>query len=334
MAQEHVPATPATADTPIAPADETPATPTASANGSANLPLIERMVEIGAFLIKLRTGVKQPTGEGWKLAPVLTASEADAWTQRGGNLGVNLGPSKLIAFDCEDLAATQAVVRCGFNPTVAPAKHAFDGTFNPDADDREAGQPNKKVGGSHTWLRVPDYVDASLLSSDHSMQIKLPGGGTMDVLAGARYVVAPPSALDLTYGTRYAPFNGGALDLTIAPQIMDAPRWLFDLSVPCPEELAPLHGCLIPRVREKVEQDARSVELTNQIDEIGWDEWIAGDHRIMLTGQVDGCGCDIGHFQGASSEKSMTLHDGCAQGYGIHIWSGMGDECVPPSPHR
>lgn len=312
MTQEHGPAAPdAPTDTPTA----TPLAPHYRAT-------IERMIAIGASLIKLREGVKQPTGEGWKLAPALSLDEADVHVSRNGNLGVNLGASRLIAFDCEDQLATDAAIDAGFTPTVSPAKAMLDGILNPKANDRDAGKPNKKLGGSHIWLRVPDYLDASLLSSDHSMQLQLPGGGVMDVLAGARYVVAPPSALDLAYGWRYQSLQKGALDIGIDPVVMEAPRWLFDLTVPCPPGLAPLHGCLIPRVREKVEYDARSVELTNQIDEIGWDEWIAGDHRIMLTGQVDGCGCDIAHFQGASSEKSMTLHDGCGQGYGIHIWSG------------
>ncbi|SLJ23381.1 Bifunctional DNA primase/polymerase, N-terminal [Mycobacteroides abscessus subsp. abscessus] len=312
MTQEHVPAAPG------APTD----TPTATPLAPHYRATIERMIEVGARLIKLREGVKQPAGEGWKLAPALSSDEADAHVLRNGNLGVSLGPSRMIVFDCEDQLATDAVIDAGFTPTVSPAKSLLDGILNPKANDRDAGKRNKKIGGSHIWLHVPDYVDASLLSSEHSMQLQLPGGGVMDVLAGARYVVAPPSALDLAYGWRYQWLPKGALDLSIAPQVMDAPRFLFDLKAPCPPELAPLHGCLIPRVREKVEYDARSVELTNQIDGISWPIWIDGDHRIEETGMVDGCGCPIYHFQGASSEKSMTLHEGCGQGYGIHIWSG------------
>ncbi|MFV8137442.1 DUF3987 domain-containing protein [Mycolicibacterium senegalense] len=287
--------------------------------------LIERMVQLGAHPIKLKRGIKKPSGTGWTVTPALTVDEADEHVAGGGNLGVHLGSSRFIAFDCEDQAATDAVVAAGFALTVAPAKRSFNGTLKPGLEDPDSGKQNRKLGGSHIWLRVPDGVDPTGLSSERAMQLKLPNGGIMDVLAGPRYVVAPPSALDLAYGAQYVPFTGSPLDVSSGgelPGLGTAPMWLFDLAVPCPPELAPLHGCLIPIVREQVEQSARSAELSAQIDEVPWSEWIAGDHRIMLTGEVDGCGCDIGHYMGASHGKSVTLHDGCEQGNGAHIWSG------------
>lgn len=88
-------------------------------------------------------------------------------------------------------------------------------------------------------------------------------------------------------------------------------------------DLAPLRGILAPKTAySRVEQDARSQELTDQIDEVGWDQWISGDHRLISTGQVDGCGCEIYHWRGADNDKSVTLHDGCEKGAGAHIWSG------------
>ncbi|MBF9519519.1 DUF3987 domain-containing protein [Mycobacteroides chelonae] len=292
---------------------------------SANLPLIERMVTLGAHLTRLRPGMKQPTGRGWQIAAAITPAEADAYVSSGGNIGVNLGLSGMIAFDAEDLQATVALVEAGFKLTVAPAKHGYNGVLKPGLDDPASGKENAKVGGSHVWLRVPDTIDASQLSSDHSMQLTLPNGGLIDVLAGKKYAVAPPSALELTYGSQYQPFGGGPLDLSLgdeAPDVAEAPAWLFDLSVPCPPELAPLHGCLIPRVREHAEQSARSADLSAQIDEVPWDQWLAGEPRLTPTGEIDGCGCDIYYWQGSTNSKSATLHDGCEQGNGVHVWSG------------
>ncbi|SHX66543.1 Bifunctional DNA primase/polymerase, N-terminal [Mycobacteroides abscessus subsp. abscessus] len=287
--------------------------------------LIERMTALGAHLTKLKPGIKKPSGTGWTVAAALTVDQADQHVADGGNLGVNLGNSKMIAFDCEDLLASQAVAGAGFAPTVIPAKAQYEGILKPGLEDPDSGKQNRKVDGSHVWLLLPDGIDPTALTSERSMQLRLPNGGTMDVLAGPRYVVAPLSRLEIAYGAAYLPAGVGPLDLTTGqepPGLAVAPMWLFDLSVPCPPELAPLHGCLIPRVRERVEQNARSIELSNQIDEVSWPEWIAGDHRISYTGEIDGCGCEIVHYQGASHGKSATLHDGCVNGNGAHIWSG------------
>ncbi|SIF25288.1 bifunctional DNA primase/polymerase [Mycobacteroides abscessus] len=289
--------------------------------------LIERMTALGAQLMPLKRGIKKPSNTGWTVAAALTVDQAEEHVGRGGNLGVNLGNSRFVAFDCEDRLASQAVAcaGAGFAPTVIPAKAQYEGILKPGLEDPDSGKQNRKVDGSHVWLRVPDGIDPTALTSEHSMQLRLPNGGVMDVLAGPRYVVAPLSRLEIAYDAAYLPAGVGPLDLTTGqepPGLAVAPMWLFDLSVPCPPELAPLHGCLIPRVRERVEQNARSIELSNQIDEVSWPEWIAGDHRISYTGEIDGCGCDIVHYQGASHGKSATLHDGCVNGNGAHIWSG------------
>lgn len=287
--------------------------------------LIERMVQLGAQLMPLKNRIKKPSNTGWTGAAALTVDQAEQHVGRGGNLGVNLGNSRMIAFDCEEQAATDAVIAAGFQLTAIPAKAQYEGVLKPGLEDPDSGKPNRKIGGSHVWLWVPDGIDATALSSEHSMQLRLPNGGVMDVLAGPRYVVAPPSALELAYDRQYLPAGTGPLDLTTGqepPGLAVAPMWLFDLSVPCPPELASLHGCLIPLVRQRVEQNARSIELSNQIDEIPWGEWLAGDPRLTLTGELDGCGCDIAHYRGASHSKSATLHDGCEVGNGCHVWSG------------
>lgn len=77
------------------------------------------------------------------------------------------------------------------------------------------------------------------------------------------------------------------------------------------------------RLRRAVaERSARSTELTNAINEVDWDVWLAGDTRLWQTGRLDGCGCPIWHWHSGSDEKSATLHEGCAEvGEGAHVWS-------------
>lgn len=290
--------------------------------------VIARMVSLGAALAPLVGGAKTPARKGFLTADPMTVDEAEAHVNRGGNLGVVLGLSRLIALDAEDVAATVAITAGGFTPTVIPAKAQFKGILKPDLPDPDSGKPNRKLGGSHTWLRVPDDIDAQALgSAGKAMQVRLPGGGLIDVLAGGHYVVAPPSQLELAYGMAYQPVAGGPLDITLdaMPDIPEAPRWLFDPTVPgCPPELAPLNGCLAPQEqRDKSELDARSIELTDAVDAIGWDAWLAGDHQLQPWTEADACGCPIYHFAGAEHGKSATLHDGCAEyGDGAHIWSG------------
>ncbi|SHT85304.1 bifunctional DNA primase/polymerase domain protein [Mycobacteroides abscessus subsp. bolletii] len=277
---------------------------------NANHKLIARMAELGCHLMPLAPQIKHPIMEGWPLALATTVDDAIAHVDAKGNLGVNLASSRLIVLDSENLAATQAVVDAGFTLTVITAK-SQDPTSH-------------KRGGSHVWLRVPDGIEARGLPSNR-LQIPLANGGMIDVLAGARYVVAPPSRIDEAPNWMYAPCQGGPLDLFM-PALLDipvAPSWLFDRSAACPPGLEPLHGILIPDPpRLKVEQDARSIELDNRVDSVPWDQWLASDPRLIALSQLDGCGCRIYHWIGADNDKSATLHDGCEQGYGAHIWSG------------
>lgn len=148
---------------------------------NANRKLIARMAELGCHLMPLAPQIKHPIMEGWPLALATTVDDAIAHVEAKGNLGVNLASSRLIVLDSENLAATQAVVDAGFTLTVITAK-SQDPTSH-------------KRGGSHVWLRVPDGIEARGLPSNR-LQIPLANGGMIDVLAGARYVVAPPSRID------------------------------------------------------------------------------------------------------------------------------------------
>lgn len=272
--------------------------------------VLERIVALGGVLFPLKPGIKKPSVEGWKEVR-LTVNQAVAHLAGGGNLGMHLGASGLIAFDAENGPATQHVLRSGFQLTVAPAKSRIEG--------------NKKYQGSHVWLRVPEGIDPTTLSSS-GMQVKLAGGGLIDVLAGGKYVVAPPSTLSDAPGWAYTAYAGSPLDLAVPLEeavIAEAPLWLFDPTLDCPAGLEPLRGCLAPKTsRDLAELDARSIELTEAIDQVPWAEWVAGDPRLTPTGEVDGCGCPIYTWTGADHDKSVTLHDGCEVGSGAHLWSG------------
>lgn len=205
---------------------------------SANTDLLARMASLGAHLMPLVNTAKQPTSKKWTLAVALTVNDADAHLARGGNIGVNLASSRLICLDTEHIASTDAVKRAGFTLTVITAKAQVP--------------TSPKYGGSHTWLRVPESIDAVSLRTDR-IGITLPGGGTIDVLAGARYAVAPPSRIDEAPGFVYAPCRGGALDPAMYSADPDcdldvAPAWLFDPQASgCPQALEPLRGILAPK---------------------------------------------------------------------------------------
>ncbi|PQM53747.1 hypothetical protein C5U48_02775 [Mycolicibacter virginiensis] len=277
--------------------------------------LLVRMTSLGAHLVALASTLKRPINDGWPLARALSVEDAETHLDRGGNVGVNLAASGLICLDAENFAATGAVTGAGFVPTVIPAKSQTEHAIDPAKDKR---------GGTHTWLRVPDGIDPWTLRSDRT-GITLSNGGTIDVLAGHRQAVAPPSQLAEAPGYAYAAALGGPLDPSSGvADIAVAPMWLFDPQVPgCPAELSVLNGILAPKTAyERVEADARSQELTDRIDEIPWGEWLDGDQRLIPAGQIDTCGCEVYHWYSAEHGKSATLHDGCDKGCGIHVWSG------------
>lgn len=276
--------------------------------------LVQRMVALGAHLMLLKPRMKRPAYSGWPLAAAVTFEEAEHHLRAGGNLGVNLRLSNMVVLDAENTAATVALREAGFTPTVIPAKAQMELPINP-ADD--------KRGGSHVWLRVPAGVDAQVLPQDR-LGIMLPGGGKIDILAGTRFTVAPPSTIDEAPGKAYAPGLHGALDYTVQCDLEVAPMWLFDRTAAVPPGLEPLRGILIPDPpRLRVARDARSAELSEEIDSVSWDDWLAGDSRLHPTHLRDSCGCQVWYWQGAGNEKSATLHEHCGEvGNGAHIWSG------------
>ncbi len=89
------------------------------------------------------------------------------------------------------------------------------------------------------------------------------------------------------------------------------------------ELLMPLVGVLTPREpRQHVRPDDGSDELSEQVDSTPWHEWLGDDHRLTDTGTIDACGCPVYHWSGSDHAKSATMHEGCENGHGVHIWSG------------
>ncbi|RIU41036.1 DUF3987 domain-containing protein [Mycobacteroides abscessus] len=256
--------------------------------------------------IRIKAGLKEPVGLAWNTQPALTPENASAHVAAGGNIGVDPGRSRMVLLDAEDALGTAWVQSLGFEPTVITAKSGAGPVL---AD----GKENTKAGGSHTWLQLSEDAPADL--GNTPSVITLPNGGRLEVFAaaGVRHVMVPPSRLDEAGGRAYV-FTGA--DIAVAQS------WLWDRTVPCPEGAEPLHGVVAPPTpRERMEQTARSVELSDEIDEVPWDQWLAADHRLTPTDEVDGCGCPVWHWKGADHDKSVTLHDGCAVGNGAHIWS-------------
>lgn len=82
------------------------------------------------------------------------------------------------------------------------------------------------------------------------------------------------------------------------------------------------HGCLMepPRRTRTYGADGDSRTPTQvAIDEIPFDEVL--DHRFSPTNLFDSCGCPIWRWWRSQHEKSITTHEGCENGFGVHFWS-------------
>ena len=162
--------------------DPLPPLTEAEARGTVRL-----LHNLGACLIKLQPGRKNPVEAAWQHADPLTEEEAVAWLVAGGNIGINLLLSGWLVLDAENAAATDLLIAADLMPTARTA-NAQDPT-------------SPKLGGCHVWLPLPDGTDPSTLKS--TLQIPLVGGGLLDSLAGTRYSVGPGSILDSAPGFRY-----------------------------------------------------------------------------------------------------------------------------------
>ncbi|WP_415795849.1 bifunctional DNA primase/polymerase, partial [Mycolicibacterium frederiksbergense] len=265
------------------------------------------MVDVlGFHLIPLRCGEKlNAAGRGWNdptLFPALTADAAVAHVAGGGNLGVLLGPSRLLVIDSEDSAATAALVAAGLSPTVLTAKGQCPVACDPRMDKR---------GGAHFWFVLPDGFDYSGIGN--AGQVGLPGGGKVDVLVSpGAMVVVPPTVLIEAGGWAYAPAEHptwayGAVD--------PAPEWLFDAGAPCPESIASLSGVVAPVApRVRALRTERDQEIDDAVDDIDWaDVIVLAGGRIQDWGRTDSCGCSEYHWYASEKPRSLVTHD-CGEG--------------------
>ena len=267
---------------------------------------VASMMRLGAHLMRLREGSKTPVEMAWQEAPALTQEEATSYLSGGGGLAVNLRESRFLVLDAEDKPATDLLIAAGLIPTALTA-NSQDPT-------------SLKYEGMHFWSKLPDDVDLSELKS--TLQLKLPNGGTVDILVGTRYAVAPGTRLDSTPGYQYRCAAAGAL---INPeQWCETPDWLLDPEKPAPNVpgIEVLHGIARGKKIQRRAPSPDTDRVTREIDQTPWLAWIGGDPRVQILGVDGSCGCPVFHWAGASTQRSGILHDGCEWGYGVHIFSG------------
>src|SRR5699024_6711006 len=123
-------------------------------------------------------------------------------------------------------------------------------------------------------------------------------------------------------GYRYGFANGGAL--VDDGEWRMAPEWLFDATAAAPTEaLEPLRAILAPRVRRERTPNPQSDAITEMIDQVPWDGWLASDPRVTIIGVDSACGgCEVFHWHASGEARSGVLHDGCQFGSGVHVFSG------------
>lgn len=275
--------------------------------------LVTRMAALAAHMLPLKAGVKRPVHRGWPRAAALTVEAAEAQLKSGRNLGINLAMSGWICVDTETALGTQAMIACGHKPFALPAKSKA----GPRLAD---GSENTHRGGAHFVFRVPRHWGAAWLLPANRTGFRVIDGGsgdTFDVLAGVRYIVAPPSTTAETFGAAYTPGEGFYDDIS------DAPEWLRDTGVPVPHPaLAAAHGCMLAdQPRKRIERNARSLELDEELDQIADAEWFAGfEDHLYPTGDVDEDGCPEYSWHRAGNAKAATSHNCSQHGRKVKMW--------------
>ncbi|RIS51927.1 bifunctional DNA primase/polymerase [Mycobacteroides abscessus] len=271
--------------------------------------------------LPLERARKRPVNRGWPTAPALTEA-ALAWhLDQGGNVGALLGASGergLIAWDADNAAAAEAIEAAGYTPFAIPAN-----ALNPN-------HSKGRFGGRHRLWSVPaEWGVSGMELTSPRATVALANGGTVDVLAGPKFLVLPPSILcEEGHLNHYNPAEGWTPSPPPLP-VEFWPDWVRPEGTPDPPaELAALRVDIRPRTAfERAEErmlPAGSRELTEQIDGVPMATWLAMDDQryIEVLDTAGSCGCPKGRFSLQSSATGMELHDGCAYGRGVHVYSG------------
>ncbi|TDZ77378.1 hypothetical protein DE4585_04772 [Mycobacteroides salmoniphilum] len=279
----------------------------------------------GLHLIPLLAEDKAPVQAGWNTAPALTREAAITHLASGGNLGWDVGRSRKIVIDCEDAQSTGAMLAAGFRPDIATA-NGLDMT-------------SPKYGGRHFIFDRPEGIGDSQLRSrtgfalgggkcdvlaapyeeQHEVRTLMGGRLTVNVMRHGRYAVAPGSQLFEARAGRYTALAEFADGRTNGP----APLWLWGQGE-APAPVAELAGAAVPKVKRAYVPNPNSDRITQEVDAIDWDEWLAycGD-KLWFYGYDGTCGCGVYTYCNAtSSPRSAILHDGCEYGWGAHAYSG------------
>jgi hypothetical protein len=286
---------------------------------------VDQLLAHALHLIPLIAADKAPAQAGWNSAAALTREAAIAHLASGGNLGWDVGRSRKIVIDCEDRHSTAAMIAAGYRPSIATA-NGIDPT-------------SPKFGGRHFIFDRPEEISDEQLRSRLGVAL---GGGKCDILAApfeekaeahtilggrervvikrhSRFAMAPGSQLFEARAGRYAAHEEFAAGHTNGP----APQWLWG-QAGAPPPAAELAGVLVPEVKREYIPNPNSDRITQEIDGIEWNEWLAhcGD-MLSFFGYDGGCGCGVYTYRDAtSSPRSAILHDGCEHGWGAHAFSG------------
>ncbi|NOP95143.1 bifunctional DNA primase/polymerase [Mycolicibacterium fortuitum] len=307
------------------------------------------IIASGAHAIPLVRARKRPAVRRWQDAPAMPVAmivdhlrtrpdgdrPATEGMYGGGNIGVHLGASGAngwIAWDADAADAAQALQDAGYPADTIPAN---------------AGNPaHAHAGGRHRFWSVPaawGVKGRDLTLSNFT--VTLANGGKVDVLVGDRYAVLPPSYLnepanvqsdtEPAFPAFYAASSGGVMSGVVPPELPVEfwPEHFLDACGVERVEPDPAVAALrVPIKRKTVLEAAEerclggsSGELSEKIDAVPMSTWREMDTLgyIQDSDKVSSCGCAKGHCSLQSSPTpGLELHDGCAYGHSVHVYSG------------
>ncbi|WP_283604761.1 hypothetical protein [Mycolicibacterium poriferae] len=294
------------------------------------LDLIERL---GIVPVRVWATAKATVQRGWQNTTAWDRAAIETWLEQSGNIGALLGASRLIAWEADNAAGTEALRDAGMRLYTVSA-----GSQNPSS---------AHPGGVHVLWRVPACWPDDVVLTGSTKAVRLPNGGLVDVLAGAHQLVMPPSVVVTTTD----PFHVGAymtasqagyctaerdgwLQAAAAGAIPELPLWAWpeEMLAHAPTgadrgEAIPGLEALVGVVRPKppaVEREPHDEddELTAAVDQLPFLDMLADAGVVGHRVGFDGCGpCEMWLRAGSSSAKSITVHDCAEHGGRVQVWT-------------